>query len=497
MKKSLLSFVLALLPIVASADPVKIGDLWYNLIPKSGVAEVAPDPNLGYTGDITIPSSVPYNGINYTVTKIEDNAFDNSQITSVTIRNGVVSIGYSAFSHCNNLTSVVIPQSMTSIGNMAFMDCMGLTSVHITDLAAWCAISFADMDANPLYNAHHLYVNGNIVQNLVIPNGVTTIGDWAFNSCSDLSSVIIPSGVTIIGNYAFSNCANLSSVTIGDDVVSIGMYAFSSTSLASVTFGSSVATIGTGAFWGCSGLNSVVFPSSLTTIDSNAFDGCCGLSTLEIPNSVSNINSGAFDGCSGLASVTIGSGVNYIGNYAFKNCTQLADVYCKATQLRTALTSDGMYTSLYTEPDAFTDSYQQDITLYVPAASITAYQAIEPWKYFKGPLALTGGTTKCAKPTISYTNGTIDFTCSTAGVEFVSSVTSEDVKNYSTASITLTQKFTISVYATKAGMDNSDTATMDIIITGNGQAIVVGDMDGNGTLDAVDIVKLVDKIMGR
>ena len=119
------------------------------------------------------------------------------------------------------------------------------------------------------------------------------------------------------------------------------------------------------------------------------------------------------------------------------------------------------------------------MTLHVPAASISAYQAIEPWKYFKGPVAVSGGTppstptTKCATPVISYSGGKIELTCATDGVDFVSSVTSADVNSYTGSTINLTLKFTVSVYATKAGLDNSDEATKDI-------EIVIGDMDGDG-----------------
>ena len=138
------------------------------------------------------------------------------------------------------------------------------------------------------------------------------------------------------------------------------------------------------------------------------------------------------------------------------------------------------------------------MTLHVPAASISAYQAIEPWKYFKGPVAVSGGTptptptptptTKCATPVISYSGGKIEFTCATDGVDFVSSVTSADVNSYTGSTINLTLKFTVSVYATKAGLDNSDEVTKDI-------EIVIGDMDGDGNVNAADVVKLVNKIM--
>ena len=172
-----------------------------------------------------------------------------SWATSVTISEGLTSIGQDAFRGCSGLTSIAIPSSLTSIGSNAFYNCNALTAVHITDLAAWCNISFSDQ---PLSYAHHLYLNGQEINNLVIPNSVTSIGDYAFYNCSGLTSVIIPNGVTNIGGLAFSGCSGLTSITIPNSVTSIGDYAFRY----------------------CTGLTSVTIPNSVTSIGSQAFVGC-------------------------------------------------------------------------------------------------------------------------------------------------------------------------------------------------------------------------------
>ena len=98
---------------------------------------------------------------------------------------------------------------MTSIGEKAFYDCYRLDSVHISDIAAWCNIDFKYRDSNPLYYAHHLYLNGEEVKDLVIPNSVTSIGKYAFHGCSGLTSVTIGNSVTRIGQNAFANCTEL------------------------------------------------------------------------------------------------------------------------------------------------------------------------------------------------------------------------------------------------------------------------------------------------
>ena len=149
------------------------------------------------------------------VTSIGGYAFSwCSGLTSVTIPSSVTSIGGSAFYDCSGLTSITIPESVTSIGGSAFAYCSGLTSVYITDLTAWCNISFSNSPANPLCYAPHLFLNGEDVKNLVIPNSVTNISDYAFYGCSGLTSVTIPNSVTSIGSSVFKGCSGLTSITI-------------------------------------------------------------------------------------------------------------------------------------------------------------------------------------------------------------------------------------------------------------------------------------------
>jgi len=235
------------------------------------------------------------------VTSIGDAAFyDCSGLTEVTIPNSVTSIGDAAFFDCSGLTEVTIPNSVTSIGGDAFLGCTSLKKVIVEDIAAWCNISFGNSYANPLYYAHHLYSDENTeIKNLVIPNSVTSIGDFAFALCSGLTSVTIPNSVTSIGDCAFDHCSGLTSVTIPNSVTSIGEDAFYDCSgLTSVTIGNSVTSIGDRAFWGCSGLTKVTIPNSVTSIGEDAFYCCGGLTSVTIPNSVTNIGGDAFpDGC--------------------------------------------------------------------------------------------------------------------------------------------------------------------------------------------------------
>ena len=477
MKKVLLSILLMLLPILASADPVEVDGIWYNLITKAQAAEVTKSHSGNeYSGDVIIPDEFIYDGVEYSVTMITNSTFSFcSGLNSVTIGNNVTSIGQHAFYKCSGLTSVTIGNSVESIGEGAFYSCRALKSVHISNIKAWCGIMFDDYDSNPLYYAKHLFVNGEEIKDLVIPNSVESIGGNAFYSCSGLTSVTIPSSVTSIGNSAFSHCSGLTYVIIGNNVTSIGQHAFSY----------------------CSGLTSVTIGNNVESIRRYAFYWCSGLTSVSIPNSVTSIYDYAFSNCTSLTSVNLGSGMKYIYEESFAKCEELTDVYCMVEKVIEEWGGDG----LYTNPNAFMDSYPQAITLHVPAASIEAYHSTEPWSLFKTIVALGDDDNpeikKCATPEINYANGKLDFSCETEDVQFVSEVIVGDAKKYYDASVTLSQTYKVTVYATKAGYENSDVTTREIVITGNGKAVVVGDVNNDGKVNVADHVKLSDIIMNK
>ena len=155
--------------------------------------------------------------------------------------------------------SLTIPSSITSIGINAFNDCH-VYDVYITDIEAWCNIDFSNLSSNPLYYGRNLYLNNELVTNLVIPNSVTSISDYAFYDCDSLTSVTIGDSITSIDYATFRGCSNLTSVTIGNGVTSIDNYAFEGcSSLTSITIPDSVTSIGEDAFYDCSNLKDVYY----------------------------------------------------------------------------------------------------------------------------------------------------------------------------------------------------------------------------------------------
>ena len=288
----------------------------------------------------------------------------DSSVTSVTIPENVASINSGAFACCRNvetietgdtlmslsylpitsaLKSITIGNGVTSINENRFMNCSSLASVYITDLTAWMNIKFETASSNPLYNGADLYLNGSLVTDLVIPDGVTSIGKYAFYGCSSLASVIIPDSVTSIDSFAFRDCGNVETLVIGDGLTSLNDLPITS-ALKSITIGNGVTSIDSFAFYGYSSLTSITIGNGVTTIGRDAFKDCDNVETLvigdkltslgnlpitsalksiTIGNGVTSIDSYAFNGCSSLESVTIPDSVTSIGGYAFEGCNNL------------------------------------------------------------------------------------------------------------------------------------------------------------------------------
>ena len=295
MKKQLLLIIAILLPMLASAQTVKINGLWYELTSTetSYNANVikAPDDIL-YSGHVVIPSVVEFQEVKYNVDEISASAFRNcSDLISITVSDGISYIRNDVFENCSSLTSITIPKSVISIGSEAFHNCSNLSSVTLSE-------------------------------------GVTSLGSAVFQGCSSLTSIIIPKSVIFpIGGSAFEDCTSLSTVSILGSIPEIGKYAFADcTSLATINIPESITSIGNYAFINCSGINSIVLPEGVTSIGTQAFYKCTSLTSINIPEGVTYLGMSAFDGCSSLASIIIPGTVEYMGQKVFNHCSSLASV---------------------------------------------------------------------------------------------------------------------------------------------------------------------------
>ncbi len=321
-------------------------------------------------GDYTIPDIVTNIGsrafrgctkltaiiIPDSVTSISAEAFAFcTHMTNVVIGDSVTSIGEEAFDYCSGLTSVMIPKSVSNIAGGAFEDCIGLRAIIVDARNSfYSSLDGALFDKN---QTTLIRFPGSKGGSYIIPKGVTSIGNFAFENCTNLASITIPNSVTRIENKMFAGCASLTNVTIPDSVTSIGDAAFMGCpSLTSFTIPSRVTNIGAWEFEDCTGLTNVAIQENVTSIGYDAFTRCTGLRAITvaprnsaylsvdgvlfnksqtlliqypavsagtsytIPNSVTDIGDNAFYKCTNLTSVTIGNSVATIGNFAFCDC---------------------------------------------------------------------------------------------------------------------------------------------------------------------------------
>ncbi len=337
---------------------VSVDGIYYILDLFNETASVAPVPDgeSAYIGNIEIPETATYNGIDYTVTAVDDKSFYGcADLTAVTIPGSVESIGQQAFYGCKGLTSVVIPNAVTVIQSGTFYGCTSLATVTIpntvTSIGQQAFYGCADLTA------------------VTIPGSVDSIGQQAFYGCKGLTSVVIPNAVTVIQSGTFYGCTSLATVTIPNTVTSIGQQAFySCTGLTSISIPTSVKSIGVQAFTRCTGLTSLTIPNAMTEIQQGTFYGCTSLATITIPNTVTSIGQQAFNSCTSLTSLTIPGSVTSMGDYAFRNCSGLTNIFMKPITPPTA--SDNLFSGC--------TSLQ---TIYVPKGSATVYDTT-PWNNF-------------------------------------------------------------------------------------------------------------------
>jgi len=409
-----------------------------------------------YSGHVTVPETINHEGTTITVSAIDYRAFSecpglisvdlppsiktigqsafaySQNISSIAIPDGVTHIGIDAFSNCSSLTDVTMGSSVKEIGSRAFYLCKNIQRVNIRDLGTWCAIDFATTNANPLCPGACVCIDGQPAEEIILPEGVTTITPYAFYNARGFSKVSIPNTVTSIKHRAFEFCEDITEVTMGNQVKEIDEYVFygcdsikrvnisdvgawcqikfnmlssnplhdrgalymdnrpltnitipssvqaineyafnSCSNLATVRMGNSVTRVGQCAFQRCVNLKNISLSPMITKIETETFDSCCSLAAIVIPDRVTAINDYAFSGCSSLQTVTLGNRLHIIRNGAFRQCSAITSITSKATAPPTIESKTCFPMGVY-----------NNATVSVPEASVNRYKQDSMWKYF-------------------------------------------------------------------------------------------------------------------
>ncbi len=267
------------------------------------------------------PNNLASYVVSNTVAVICDNAFYcRRSLTSITLPEGLKTIGNEAFQECKSLTSITLPKSLTNIGRNPFY---GLR-LRINNLSPHFYI-----EDDVLFTADktHLISYCSSETTYSVPCTVKTIGEIAFSGCDSLTSITLPKGLKTIGNDAFWQCSSLISITLPEGLKTIGNGAFSScNSLTSITLPEGLETIGESAFSSCSSLTSIALPKGLKTIGNGAFSSCNSLTSIKLPEGLKTIGESAFSECESLTSITLPEGLKTIGESAFSGCHSLTSI---------------------------------------------------------------------------------------------------------------------------------------------------------------------------
>lgn len=337
--------------------------------------------------------------------------------------------------YANKMASVTIPPSCISFADDAFKDCAELASIYIKNLESWNCI-FYDQASNPFCCDHFIYLNGEVINDLITNFGgdiaqhafshvkglksvtltgqITGIGREAFAGCTELESVVVGNKASRVADKAFAGCTSLQTVRLGSGNQQIGKEAFyGCTALNSVHLGGNEESIGNDAFHNCNSLPEIRIPASVKTIGQGAFENCYALSLANIPEgvqsikpytfrecrvleqitipaSVTSIGTSAFSGCASLSKIDIPESVQSIADHAFYGCSQLHHIYIGAgvQSIGAKAFADCSYLKdlfVYptkvpaTDASAFDGSITESIKPFVPAESVEAYAATSPW----------------------------------------------------------------------------------------------------------------------
>ena len=511
------------------------------------------DPSV-YYGDIVIPETV--NG--YTVEGIWEFAFDGcTNLKSVTLPSTIKTIGAYAFWGCS-ITEITIPSSVEVIGDYGLSG-NNLKKVILEDGSKTLKVGYGRSDGNgyPLFGGNALqqleeaYVGRRVesqwpdlfhgnetLKKLTLSDNVLSVPDSYCESCPNLETVVLGKNINNIGNAAFFGCEKLSSINLPQGLISIGVASFEHCgALTNVTLPSTLKTIGIEAFYDAA-LQELTIPASVDEIGDYALVTQNTLKRVIIEDSENALFIGTNswapmfgEGGNIIEEAYIGRNIEsdlFHGNQTLKKITfgdkvtSIYASYCEGTPLETLIIGTSVksigesafsafweesaklstiYSYATTPPacaddNVFNNINKQTCKLYVPRGTVDDYKAAKTWKDFFN--IIEEEETKCATPTISLENGQLKFASTTKGVVFHYDVTLSGSKKGTGSEVNVPATYVVSVYATKAGLENSDVSTAQITGNAGGSSSgLAGDANGDGVINAADIVTIVNIIMGR
>ena len=368
------------------------------------------------TGHLTIPATVSYEGKTYEVTAIQNSAFNDTELSSVTIGANVTDIGQSAFLYARELQTVTFEagSKLRNIGQYAFENCVKLETFDMPagvesigeDAFYLCErLTEAHLPGTLKTIGKYTYRGCTSLATVTIGEGVETIEGLAFYKCPALTDITIPKSVTSIGGSPFTGCTSLTSINVAtgnsyyksidgilyntamttvlncpagktgscnipNGVTEVAAYAFYQSRLSSITLPYTLTTMGQDAFAYCAGLTTMTIPSGLSVVPYEAFYECKKLETLTLSEGVQDIRNGAFGKCVSLKTVNLPSTLTILYYYAFGGCESLETIKVDATSVPTA------------NSGAFDGVPVSQVTLIVPSSAVSAYQAADVWKDF-------------------------------------------------------------------------------------------------------------------
>ena len=476
------------------------------------------------------------------VTTIEEGAFKGcTSLPSVTLPGKVTSIGSSAFNNCTSLASINIPSGVTTIEGAAFMYCSSLAALTIpasvetiryealrgtglksftiedgdTDLTIEAFYGFdVFRDCTNLETVYlgrqyvsdrPLFHNLTSIKTVTVGDKVQTVQKEVFRGCTGLSSVSLGKNIATIGNYAFQGCSSIESFVLPEYLTEIGNHAFESCSaLVSINIPSQVTTIGGCAFMWCSSLEELTIPASVTTIGYEALRGT-GLKKITFQDGITDLTIEAFYGfdvfrdCTNLETVylgrkyvsdrplfhnlttikqaSIGSTITEMQSEVFSGCTGLTNIY-----------SHNAVPPTCSSDKVFNGVNKQTCLLTVARGAVSAYKAAPVWKDFYNIEEME--ETKCATPTATLENGRLHFACTTKNVTFHYTCAYPADMAGTGDDVAISQTIRLTLYASRTGLEDSDVATYDLLITG-GSAGMKGDVNEDGSVDVADIATVI------